>query len=392
VLSLKRGNSPKGLDPNGARQPLSIILPLFRESRILGSTLSHYLPLLGKGIDRIVLLLSVQDDDTKVAVDTWRANNAEHCRSLLTVVCPNSCNSKSTKLQYFWETLGLRKTESWQDMLFCVFDADARPSPDFFQSLHSVSVRQSESAHVYQALPVAVPCSNKLLPDSLALAQSERSVIECWALDRWSGKQDRPMLLGLMGAAMAFNGSAVKALAPWPAYSDDIQIGYRSDLLRIARTFIPVRVTVQGTNSFKDWWFQQLRIAEGVQSRLRECSAAGLTGSSKLGTALLSACFDWTPGWRLLVAFVAICCALPDYPLLALGIIATQTFVQLFCFYSVNPGCKVHSSVRLGILAFLGALMWSPLRTCAGLIALVSVVPALRRVMDAALNGRSSKQ
>lgn len=373
---------------------LHVILPAYLEAEIIGETLSHYSPLLGQHLDRIVLLLSAGDVSTASAVATWRAANTSAAESVDLVVCAPACDSKSTKLQHYWTAARLRDgSEEFLGRLFCIFDIDARPDTELFEGLSNRASPRSTGAHIWQAVPVTIPSLSGLLADALALAQAERTAMECWALDKWSGRGNRPMLLGLMGAAMALNGRAVDLLAPWPAFSDDIQIGYRSDVLGIPRTLVPVRVPVQGTFSFKDWWSQQLRIAVGVQTRLQECSRDDSTiRPSAVGRALLSVAFDWTPAWRLMLAIITLGYALPAYPAISLGVLATLVGVPLVCFQNVAIARRRTLTGRTLALAIVGGLAWAPLRACAGVVALLSQHHVLKTIMKSALAGRSGKR
>lgn len=200
------------------------------------------------------------------------------------------------------------------------------------------------------------------------------------------------MLLGLMGAAMALNGRAVSALAPWPAFSDDIQIGYRADVLGLSRTLVPVRVPVQGTSTFRDWLLQQLRIAEGVQTRVRECSRDSGHHPSSLAKALLSTIFDWSPGLRAILGATVIVCALPSYPLIAFFVVASQVGIQMLCFVRIVPVRLPGTTLRAVALAAVGAATWATLRACAGGIALLSRRSIFNGLMITALASRSDKK
>lgn len=363
---------------------LAVVIPCHHESEELVSALEHYASLSPFCVElRFFVLLSHPSAgegprQVKAMLDRWVAKFDLH-RMVHSLTCPPSCQTKALKLEHLWTTLGeeLKASDQW----YLVIDVDARMTD--IPKIGGI-VNYPDCAAIYQALPVtdAHGESPSLLVRALAVAQAERSAMECWALDRWAG-QERPFLLGLMGAAMLFNTRAVDTLRPWPPDSDDISVGYRADLLDIPRYLLPAIVMVQAAPSFLDWLNQNVKVSLGVQTRWLEISRSRVGLLAGLSLLLRSLAFDWTPGLRL-VALLAL-----GWNLFSLGVVWGVFGLAILITLQIGVSMKMYKqlthksgAVRIGLvslilLSTLGSVAWPILRTLAAIIAALTL-PSVR--------------
>jgi Glycosyl transferase family group 2 len=338
-----------------------IVIPCHDEARALEACLLHYAKIIRSHVNvRFLLLLSNQQSSLPIrhvhSIGTAYKNTLFKGK-LQIVECPKTCDTKAKKIEHLFASNSAEIADCW----IVLTDVDALPVKF---GLISQELSQLVPT-ICQAVPLSVPsvARSSILARGLAQAQAERSIMELWALSKWNGcAHKRPFVLGVMGASAAFNYSAAQTLRPWPANSDDIRIGYRADYSGVERFLWRTVFVVGAPLSINDWLRQNLRIAEGVNTRLRESLLSGLVFPN-LCRAYFSMLFDWIPCIRLgalLVCLITLEKTSFTLPLILICVI-TQVHLQhsLFKFINTASESGAHNCVKASAI---GAFSWPLLR------------------------------
>lgn len=259
-INLKRCRSPSVLkqDPS---QKIWFILPALNEVKIAEETVSYYYELIKPYSQQCELVIITSPETGE--------NNTYKCIQRLQAVYPVTLKydrfsqSKQEKLNRIYREI---KANSPQPFWIFVFDFDARPSPTLIERAIK-ETRTGKGTEMIQAIPVttAVPGSGWFSSLS-ALDHLYRVLFVESFLNHFKWKYY--LRLG-MGACLLIRSTALDRTGGFPEYSDDIELGYRLDLLAVRRKTIMEYPTMTPVKDFDAYLKQYSKIMLGVLSLKR---------------------------------------------------------------------------------------------------------------------------
>jgi hypothetical protein len=191
-------------------------------------------------------LLRLHDDHptTQALAADWLANHPG--APVLLMHEPSSSSSKASKLNYALCRLH-EEGEDLRSSYLGVFDADSRPDLRTLGAVASALQSATRRPFAIQQLPLAVLEPKFWRPSRLrrilmtvgALTLMRRSLsIELW--HHQSSHRRRLFLQYFMGASVFLDPGPLLRSGGFPAYCDDIPLGYRADLLGLEVSSLPV--------------------------------------------------------------------------------------------------------------------------------------------------------
>lgn len=260
LCKLKRSDSPSVLQQE-PYQKIWFILPVLNETKIAEESVAYYYELIKPYSQQCELLIITSPETAE--------NSTYKCIQRLQEVYPitikhdSLSQSKQEKLNRIYHEI---KANSPQPFWIFVFDFDARPSPTLIERAIA-ETRVGQGTEMIQAIPVTTAARGMgWFPSLSALDHLYRVLFVESFLNHFKWKYY--LRLG-MGACLLIRSTALDRTGGFPKYSDDIELGYRLDLLGVRRKTIMEYPTMTPVNAFGAYLKQYSKIMLGVLSLKR---------------------------------------------------------------------------------------------------------------------------
>ncbi|WP_034950320.1 glycosyltransferase [Erwinia oleae] len=257
---LKRSGSTSVLQLENS-QKIWFVLPALNEVKIAEETVSYYYELLKPYSDECELVIITSPEASEYS--TYSCIQRLQEVYPITLKHDRVSQSKQEKLNRIYREI---KANSSHPFWIFVFDFDARPSTTLIERTIA-ETRTGQGIEMIQAIPVTTAKPGMGWFSSLsALDHLYRVLFVESFLNHFKCKYY--LRLG-MGACLLIKSSALDRTGGFPKYSDDIELGYRLDLLAVRRKTIMEYPTMTPVNTFGAYLKQYSKIMLGVLSLKR---------------------------------------------------------------------------------------------------------------------------